>query len=62
MVQLANTLNADAWFNIPHLADRDYIQRYATYVRDNLRPISRLCRIQQRSVEPGLFPGPVRPA
>ena len=38
MVKLANTLNADAWFNIPHLADRDYMQNYAQYVKDNLRP------------------------
>lgn len=38
MVALANTLNANAWFNIPHLADADYMQRYAQYVKANLRP------------------------
>lgn len=38
MVSLANTLNADAWFNIPHLADADYIHRYAQYLKQNLRP------------------------
>ncbi len=38
MVSLANTLNANAWFNIPHMADADYMQRYAQYVKANLRP------------------------
>ncbi|MEZ5535699.1 MAG: hypothetical protein R3F02_08735 [Thiolinea sp.] len=38
MVSLANILNADAWFNIPHLADADYIRRYAQYLQSNLRP------------------------
>ncbi|MGB0846609.1 MAG: hypothetical protein ACPGSM_07780 [Thiolinea sp.] len=38
MVDLANTLGANAWFNIPHLADADYVQRYAQYVKDHLRP------------------------
>lgn len=38
MVKLANMLNADAWFNIPHAADNQLIKQYAEYVRDNLRP------------------------
>lgn len=38
MVDLANTLNADAWFNIPHRADDQFVQQYAQYVRDNLKP------------------------
>lgn len=38
MVELANTARADPWFTIPHLADDDYIRRFATYVRDNLDP------------------------
>ncbi|HPE60566.1 MAG TPA: hypothetical protein PLB10_09530 [Thiolinea sp.] len=38
MVDLANRLNANAWFNIPHLADQDYIQQFARYVARNLRP------------------------
>lgn len=38
MVTLANRLHADAWFNMPHLADDNYVQRFATYVRDNLDP------------------------
>ncbi|MGJ5620187.1 hypothetical protein [Sulfitobacter sp. MF3-043] len=38
MVALANELETDAWFNMPHLADDDYVRRFATYVRDNLDP------------------------
>lgn len=38
MVKLANQLNADAWFNIPHAADDNLVRKYASYVRDHLRP------------------------
>ncbi len=38
MVELANLTGADPWFNIPHLASQDYIENFATYVRDNLDP------------------------
>lgn len=38
MVKLANILNADAWFNIPHAADNNLVKQYADYVRENLRP------------------------
>ncbi|OUS21492.1 hypothetical protein A9Q95_06815 [Rhodobacterales bacterium 59_46_T64] len=38
MVALANQIGADPWFNMPHLADNDYIRQFATYVRDNLDP------------------------
>lgn len=38
MVALANKLNADPWFNMPHKADNNFIRRYAQYVRDNLKP------------------------
>jgi hypothetical protein len=37
MVLLANTLGADAWFNIPHQADDTYVRRLADYVAANLR-------------------------
>lgn len=37
-VALANRLNADPWFTLPHAADDDYVRRFATYVRDNLNP------------------------
>ena len=38
MVKLANTTNADPWFNMPHAADDDFVRRSAQYVKENLRP------------------------
>jgi hypothetical protein len=38
MVDLANRLNKDAWFNLPHAADDEYVRQFATYVRDHLNP------------------------
>ena len=38
LVKLANILNRDAWFNLPHAADNNLIQQYARYVARNLRP------------------------
>jgi Ca2+-binding RTX toxin-like protein len=36
MVALANKVDADPWFSIPHGADANYIRQFATYVRDHL--------------------------
>jgi IPT/TIG domain len=38
MVKLANTIQADPWFNMPHQATEEYMQEFAKYVRDNLNP------------------------
>jgi len=38
MVQLANELNADPWFSMPHMANDDFVRNFATYVRDHLEP------------------------
>lgn len=38
MIQLANVLQADAWFNMPHLATDDYVRQFAVIVRDTLAP------------------------
>jgi hypothetical protein len=38
MVQLANDLDADPWFNMPHQADDTFVRSFATYVRDHLEP------------------------
>ncbi len=38
MVALANKLNADPWFTIPHKADNNFVRRYAQYVKNNLKP------------------------
>jgi hypothetical protein len=37
-IALCNRLHADCWFNIPHLADDDYVRHYAELVRDQLDP------------------------
>ncbi|WP_156968144.1 hypothetical protein [Desulfobacter vibrioformis] len=38
MITLANTLHADPWFCMPHLADDDYVQQFAQTVADTLNP------------------------
>jgi hypothetical protein len=38
MVELCNRVGTDGWFNMPHLADDDYVAQFAGYVRDHLRP------------------------
>lgn len=38
MIALANELNADPWFTLPHLASDDLIRFYAEAVRDGLNP------------------------
>lgn len=37
MVELANRLNADPWFTIPHGVDDEYVRRFAQYVRKHLK-------------------------
>ncbi len=36
LVDLCNRTHSDGWFCIPHLADDDYIRRFAEYIRDNM--------------------------
>ena len=36
MVSLAKRLRAEPWFNMPHLADDDYVARFASLVHDTL--------------------------
>jgi Ca2+-binding RTX toxin-like protein len=38
MIDLANEVNADPWFNIPHKATDDYIQNFAEQVHQQLDP------------------------
>jgi len=38
MISLANTQKADPWFCMPHLADDDFIRRYAQLVQKTLDP------------------------
>ena len=38
MIDLANTLHAAPWFNIPHQATDDYVREFAIMVRERLEP------------------------
>jgi hypothetical protein len=38
MVDLANRLKSPPWFCMPHLADSDYVQRFAALVKERLDP------------------------
>jgi hypothetical protein len=38
MVQLANRLNADPWFTLPHAATDDYMRNFARIVKQQLNP------------------------
>ena len=38
MVELANQIGSDPWFNIPFHATDEYVREFAAYVRDNLDP------------------------
>ncbi|HND53070.1 MAG TPA: hypothetical protein PLV92_11755, partial [Pirellulaceae bacterium] len=38
MIELSNELGANPWFNMPHLAQDDYVRRFAELVRDQLDP------------------------
>ena len=38
MIELANILNVDPWFNIPHNADNTFIYRFAQTVKQQLKP------------------------
>lgn len=38
MIELANTLNADPWFCMPHLATDDYVRQFAQMVKKQLKP------------------------
>lgn len=37
-IELANTMNVDGWFNVPHLADDTYIRNMAELIYTNLKP------------------------
>ena len=38
MVELANELDADPWFNMPYAADDTFVRNFATYVSGHLEP------------------------
>ncbi|MCA0995302.1 calcium-binding protein [Alloyangia pacifica] len=38
MIELANEIGADPWFTLPHMADDDYVRRFAELVKARLDP------------------------
>ncbi len=38
LIDLANSANVDAWLNVPHGADDNYVREFARLVRDRLNP------------------------
>lgn len=38
MIDLANMLNADPWFNLPHQASNDFVRQFAGMVKNRLNP------------------------
>ncbi len=38
MIDLVNLIGADPWFNMPHMADDDYLRQFAQLVKDTLNP------------------------
>ncbi|RVU85490.1 hypothetical protein EOL70_05960 [Leucothrix sargassi] len=38
MVDIANRVNADAWFSMPYQADDDYVRNFAKLVNEQLKP------------------------
>ena len=38
MVKLANQLDIDPWFSMPHQATNEYVTNFANYVKNNLEP------------------------
>jgi hypothetical protein len=38
LIDLANRLKSDPWFCMPHLADDDYVRRFASMVKERLDP------------------------
>ena len=58
MIQLCNTLDADPWFCLPHLASDDYVREFAAQVLKGLKPtLERLCRILERMLERAIRAG-----
>lgn len=55
MIRLANTLEADAWFCMPHLANDAFIRQFAELVRDQLNPDVKVYIEHSNEVWNGIF-------
>lgn len=55
MVQLANEMNADPWFNIPHTATDEFVRDFARVVAANLAPERKVYVEYSNEVWNGIF-------
>jgi hypothetical protein len=55
MVALCNRQKADAWFCMPHLADDDYVRRFAQLVKERLDPELKVYLEYSNEVWNGMF-------
>ena len=55
MLDLANRLNCDAWFCMPHQAEDDYVKGFAQYVSQHLKPKLRVWVEYSNEVWNGAF-------
>jgi hypothetical protein len=56
MVELANLTGRDPWFNMPHMADDEYMENFALYVRDHLAPERKAYVEYSNEIWNALFP------
>lgn len=56
MIDLCNRIKADAWFCMPHMADDDYIYRFAKTVKEKLDPSLKVYVEYSNEVWNGMFP------
>lgn len=56
MIDLANRLHADPWFNIPHVADDTYVTEFAKTIRDGLASDRKAYIEHSNEVWNGAFP------
>lgn len=55
MIELCNRQKADAWFCMPHLADDDYVRRFARMVKERLDPSLKVYVEYSNEVWNGMF-------
>lgn len=56
LIELANEVDANAWFNMPYQANDDYVYQFATLVRDTLDPELKVYVEWSNEVWNGFFP------
>lgn len=56
LIELANEVDANAWFNMPYRANDDYVYQFATLVRDTLDPELKVYVEWSNEVWNGFFP------